>query len=159
VDIILWRHAYARRIDEGAPVDEALDLARELTPKGHVQARASAKWLKRHLSAGTRVLCSPALRCQETAQYLEMEVRTVQALRPSAGADEVLAAAKWPSAKSPVLIVGHQPALGQVVGRLLGIAEGVVAVRKAGIWWLRQRERDGVTQTTVVAVVSPDMAL
>jgi phosphohistidine phosphatase len=159
VDLILWRHAYARRIDDGQVVDEATDLARELTPKGHVQARASAKWLKRHLSAGTRVLCSPALRCQETATYLEMEVRTVASLRPSASADDVLAAAKWPTAKSPVLIVGHQPALGQVVARLLGVSAEEVAVRKSGIWWLRQRQRDGVVQTTVVAVVSPDMAL
>lgn len=158
MDLILWRHAYARRLDACLPVDAQADLDRELTVKGHAQAKASAKWLKRHLSASTRVLCSPALRCRETAAYLEMDVRIVPGLAPGASAQELLAAAKWPGSRSPVLIVGHQPALGEVVSQLLGMPTALPSFRKSGIWWLRQRERDGQTQTTVVAVVSHDMA-
>ena len=159
MDLILWRHAYARRIDNPELVNDESDLARELTPRGHAQAKASAKWLRRHLSASTKVLCSPAIRCQETAAYLEMDVRLVDRLKPSANASDILDVAKWPECKSPVLVVGHQPALGEVLAQLLQCSAGATSVRKSGIWWLRHRVRDGVGQTTVVTVVSPDMVV
>jgi phosphohistidine phosphatase len=157
VDLILWRHAFARRLDQPESASAQEDWARELTAKGHTQAKLAAKWLKLHLSASTRVLVSPALRCQQTAAYLEMETKTLEALGPGQSADEILQALKWPQGKSPVLVVGHQPALGAVLAKLLGCELESMPVRKAGVWWLRHRERDGVGQTTVVAVVPPDM--
>lgn len=158
MDLILWRHAFARRLNESELASAEDDLARELTPKGHTQAKLAAKWLKLHLSATTRVLVSPALRCQQTAAYLDMESKTLDVLRPGQSADDILNALKWPQGRSPVLVVGHQPALGAVLAKLLGCDVASMPVRKAGVWWLRHRVRDGVGQTTVVAVVPPDMA-
>ena len=156
MDLILWRHAYARRLPEWPIPALEEDLARELTPKGHVQAKVAAKWLRQRLSASTRVLCSPAVRCQETVRYLEMDYRICEGIDPQAEAQALLEAAKWPVSKQPVLLVGHQPALGQVLSKLLGIHGEAVPFRKAGIWWLRHRVRDGVEQTTVHAVVCPE---
>ncbi|MGP1684558.1 MAG: hypothetical protein ACTS8S_19735, partial [Giesbergeria sp.] len=31
------------------------------------------------------------------------------------------------------------------------------SVRKGAVWWLRQRERDGVVETALLAVQSPDL--
>ena len=46
--------------------------------------------------------------------------------------------------------------LGAVVGQLLGMNEAAAPFRKAGVWWLRYRVRDGVGRAVVVAVQSPD---
>jgi phosphohistidine phosphatase len=160
MDLILWRHAFARRLPDVEPGDSGHapedDLARELTAKGHAQAKTAAKWLRLHMGSSTRVLCSPALRCQQTAAYLDVRVRVCDALSPSSDAAAILQAVRWPHARLPVLVVGHQPALGQLLSTLLSCPEGALPVKKAGIWWLRHRIRDGVGQTTVHAVVPPD---
>ncbi|MBA2673882.1 phosphohistidine phosphatase SixA [Ramlibacter sp.] len=151
MDLILWRHAEAE--DEAEGLD---DLERALTPRGEKQAARMANWLDRHLPEGTRILTSPALRCEQTVQALGRKARRHDDLAPDGTAEGVLKAAQWPHAKQPVLVVGHQPVLGAVVAQLLGIQGGGCPVRKAGVWWLRTRERDGQQQTVVWAVQSPE---
>lgn len=65
MDLILWRHADADDWVEGCD-----DMERSLTPRGLKQAARMATWLDRQLPEGTRVLCSPARRCQQTATAL-----------------------------------------------------------------------------------------
>lgn len=133
MDLILWRHAEA---EYGIQ-----DLARALTPHGEKQARVMARWLREHLPEGTRVLVSPARRTQQTAASLARDFETVEALAPGAEADAVLAACAWaPHQPGAVLVVGHQPTLGEVAGRLLGLRDGV-AVRKGAVWWFTGRDR------------------
>ena len=69
----------------------------------------------------------------------------------------MLEVAQWPSARHTVLIVGHQPVLGEVIAKLMNVAQGSCAVRKGSAWWLRTRERDGRQETVVVAVQAPDV--
>jgi phosphohistidine phosphatase len=157
MDLILWRHAFAKHLPSSDAATFEEDMARELTPKGHMQAKAAAKWLHQRLGSSTRVLSSPAIRCLQTAHYLDMDVKTLDVLGPMAGATDILQAVKWPLAKTPVLVVGHQPALGQALAALLQCSEQTVSVKKAGIWWLRHRVRDGIAQTTVMAVVAADL--
>ncbi len=152
MDLILWRHADAFEAREGQD-----DLDRALTPKGERQAARMAQWLARQLPAGARVLVSPARRAQQTAQALEGRLRTVPALAPGGGVDELLHAARWPDAREPVLVVGHQPTLGLAAARLLAGSDAAWAVRKGAVWWLRARERDGVRQVTLHAVLAPGM--
>jgi phosphohistidine phosphatase len=47
--------------------------------------------------------------------------------------------------------------LGQVIARLLGLAEEDCPVRKGAIWWLRQRERGGELQTVLYTVQTPEL--
>lgn len=152
MELILWRHAEA---EDGEP-----DLARKLTPRGKKQARRAAEWLDRHLPDRTRILVSPAIRAQQTAAALaeisHRKLRTVDAIAPDAGARAVLEAAGWPDAKFPVLVVGHQPTLGQVASLLLSGEIQEWSIRKGGLWWLTTRERDGNGQVLVRAVVSPE---
>ena len=56
----------------------------------------------------------------------------------------------------PVVLVGHQPALGAVAARLLQMGEVTCPVRKGAVWWLRSRLRDGVDQTVIMSVTVPD---
>lgn len=156
MELILWRHAEA---EPGEP-----DHGRKLTGKGEKQARRMAEWLHAHLPESARILVSPAVRAQQTAHALaevgHRKLRTVETLAPGASADEVLAAADWPMARQPIVIVGHQPTLGWVVSRLLtgGAAqEAGWSVKKGAVWWLQSRAREGESQVVLRAVVNPDL--
>lgn len=151
MDLILWRHAEAVE-----SVDSAGDLERPLTSRGERQAARMAAWLNQHLPATTRVLVSPARRTQQTALALERKFRTLPALAPEASVAAVLEAARWPDAKEPVLVIGHQPTLGCVAAQLLSGTAQPWAVKKGAIWWLRSREREGEGQVVLVNVIAPD---
>jgi phosphohistidine phosphatase len=151
MDLILWRHAEAEEVAEGQD-----DLRRSLTSRGEKQAARVAAWLDRQLPEGTRVICSPARRCEQTVLALGRKYKVREELAPEATVADVLEVAQWPSAKQAVLVVGHQPVLGEVIAQLLHLKHGTCAIRKGSAWWLRTRERDGHEQTVVVAVQSPD---
>jgi phosphohistidine phosphatase len=159
MDLILWRHAEA--IDHpdlvaGVPGDR-VDLARRLTPKGEKQAARMAAWLDRQLPSGARVWSSPAQRAEQTAQALDRKYKLSEVLVPGGDPLALLELVQWPSSKAPVVVVGHQPTLGRVVARLLGLSEEDCAIKKGAIWWLRFRERHGSTQTVVVTVQTPEL--
>lgn len=151
MDLILWRHAEAHPAREGQS-----DLDRPLTPKGERQAQRMADWLNHRMAHGTRILVSPALRCQQTAKALSRKFKTVDELAPEASGDALLLAARWPGASEPVLIVGHQPTLGLVASHLLTDAPQPWVIKKGAAWWLRNRDREGLTQVLLQAVQSPD---
>ena len=152
MDLILWRHAEAKDADEGQD-----DSRRVLTNRGEKQAARMAKWLDRQLPETTRVFTSPALRCEQTAMALPRKYKVRQELAPGCSVDELLGLTQWPDARFAVLVVGHQPVLGQTIARLLGLPTSDAVVRRGAVWWLRGRERDGQGQTLVVAVQSPDV--
>jgi phosphohistidine phosphatase len=151
MDLILWRHAEA---EDAAPGQD--DLDRALTPRGEKQAHRVATWLDRQLPEGTRVLCSPARRCEQTVLALGRRYKLRQELAPDTTPADLLRAAQWPDAKQAVLLVGHQPTIGGTLAQLLGVSAGSLPVRKGSAWWLRTRERDGSQQTVVWAVHAPE---
>jgi phosphohistidine phosphatase len=148
MDLILWRHAEA---EPGEP-----DLGRRLTAKGVQQAERVGAWLDHHLPATSRVLVSPAERAQQTARALKRKFRVVPELAPGVSADDVLSAADWPESREAVLVVGHQPTLGEVAALLLSGEEASWSVRKGAVWWLSNRVRDGVATTVIKVVIGPD---
>ncbi len=152
MNLILWRHAEA--LDLHGTQD---DLDRALTAKGERQAQRMAHWLNRHLPDGTRVLASPARRAQQTAGALERKIKTVPALASDGTVEGLLHAVRWPDAREPVLVVGHQPTLGLCAAYLLAGDAQAWPVRKGALWWLRAREREGVLQVVLHAVVSPEL--
>ena len=152
MDLIFWRHAEAFDALEGQD-----DLSRTLTPKGEKQAVRMSQWLDRQLPEGIRVMSSPAVRCEQTVKALGRKVKYKSELWPSASLDVLLVTGGWPDSKMSVLIVGHQPVLGQAVAYLLGFANGECSVRKGAVWWLSSRVRDGDTQTVVVSVQTPEL--
>jgi phosphohistidine phosphatase len=152
MDLILWRHAEAIDLDLVGD-----DMTRYLTPRGEKQAARMAAWLDRQMPAGARIVASTARRAEQTADALGRKYKSSAALAPLGTPEQLLELVQWPHTKGCVLVVGHQPTLGQVVARLLGLQAGECAVRKGALWWLRYRERDGEGQTILVTVQSPDL--
>ena len=154
MDLILWRHAEAEDSTPGCD-----DLSRALTPRGEKQAARMAVWLDRQLPQGVRVLASPARRTEQTSQALGRKTKLRAELLPGGTPAELLEVAQWPNSKSAVLIVGHQPVLGQTIAHLLDMHSQDCAVRKGAVWWLRQRRKPGQSdiQTVVVAVQCADL--
>lgn len=149
MELILWRHADA---EDNNPQG---DLARRLTKKGQKQAERMARWLAPRLEGEWRVVCSPAQRALETVAPLGREFEVRESVSTSASAHSVLREAAWP-AGGRVVVVGHQPTLGEVAALLLRGEAGEVSVRKGAILWFATRERDGATETLLKAVLDPD---
>jgi len=99
---------------------------------------------------------SPAVRAIQTAQALERDYDVLPALAPGASDDAILTVAGWPHAARPVMVVGHQPTLGQVAMRLLSGHAGDLSIRKGGVWWFQSRERENGSQVVLRAVAAPD---
>ena len=147
--LILWRHAEA---EDGTP-----DSSRALTDKGRKQAKTMAKWLAGRLPEDAVVLVSPATRARQTAEALRRAFETVATLDVGASPSAVLAAVGWPGRGGTVVVVGHQPTLGQVAARLLGGTDAEWSVKKAAVWWFEARKRGGRDEAVLRAVVSPDL--
>ncbi|MDP4613795.1 MAG: phosphohistidine phosphatase SixA [Limnohabitans sp.] len=151
MDLIIWRHAEAHEAEPGED-----DLQRALTPRGRKQAERMAAWLDAQLPQGTRVLSSPAIRAEQTVRALNRKYKVRDALSPGASVEDLLETSGWPEARYPVLLVGHQPALGGLVAKLLGMPEPACAIRKGAVWWLRHRIREAQAQTVLLAVTCPE---
>jgi phosphohistidine phosphatase len=149
MDLILWRHAEA---EEGAD-----DLARELTEKGRKQAVAVGGWLDMRLPAQTRVLVSPARRTQQTAAGLARKFKTVAEISPGADVVDLLHAAGWPDANGSVLVIGHQPTLGEAAAMLLFGEAKPFTLKKGGLVWLTNRTRRGDQQVVLRAAMTPEL--
>ncbi len=137
MDLILWRHADAEDGDE--TID---DMNRVLTPRGVKQAARVASWLDRQLPEGTRILCSPARRCEQTVLALGRKYKIRPELAPDATTAQLLEVAQWPSSKQAVLIVGHQPILGETIAQLLPLqASGMPGAQGHGLVAAHARTR------------------
>ena len=143
MDLILWRHADA---EEGA-----IDLERKLTAKGRRQADEGAAWLLKRLD-DFEVVASPAARAQQTAEALKKKIATVKSLAPGASVNAILEAAGWPDGDKTIVLVGHQPDLGNAVAYLVAGREADWRLKKGAFWWIESGH-----PPLVRAVMSPDL--
>lgn len=156
MELILWRHAEAVEATASQP-----DTKRRLSSRGEKQARHIADWLRQQLPKHLRILVSPAMRCQQTAQALALPFATEASIGTAADVADLLAAAGWPDGDgqrgSAVLLVGHQPTLGRLAALLLSGQEADWTIKKGALWWFSTRTRENETQTVLRAVTGPDM--
>jgi phosphohistidine phosphatase len=150
MDLILWRHADAQ--------DGEVDMARALTAKGGKQAQQMAAWLHARLPKNARILVSPAVRAIQTADALEREYEVIANIAPGAAGVEILSAAGWPDASGTVLLVGHQPTLGEAASLLLFGETRALNIKKGGLIWLTNRVRGSQPQTILKAAMTPELA-
>ncbi|PKO34277.1 MAG: histidine phosphatase family protein [Betaproteobacteria bacterium HGW-Betaproteobacteria-7] len=149
MDLLLWRHAEAEDGDD--------DLKRRLSERGERQAKTMAAWIRQHQPKDLRIVVSPSIRTQQTAQALQLPFETHRKIGPEACVSELIAASGWPQASGAVLIVGHQPSLGRLAALLLAGHEAEWSIKKGALWWLSNRVRRGETQTVLRAMIPVEM--
>jgi phosphohistidine phosphatase len=149
VDLLLWRHAEA--------VDGTPDFDRPLTERGQKHAKEIAEWLSKHSPKKLKVLVSPTLRTQQTAQAFCQQFSIIPELAPDGQLAHLLAAIGWPDQPGAVLLVGHQPNLGQLASLLLAGQEANWTIKKGALWWFSNRVRNHETQTVLRTVMTPGL--
>lgn len=116
--LLLWRHA------DALPISQTIltDIERPLSELGIAQATQTAAWLSNKLPSDTQILCSPAKRTIETAQCLNQAMTISDELAPGADLSEVISTiiSAWgASQRNNLLVVGHQPWIGQLAQYVL----------------------------------------
>ena len=132
--VILLRHGPAGRRDASRWPD---DRARPLTVGGEERTRLAVRGLARMVDSVERVLTSPLTRASQTARMVvevldAREFETIEALGPGGAARDVLAALRRSKAEDSVVLVGHEPDLGELAGSLLSRTSLALPLKKAG---------------------------
>jgi phosphohistidine phosphatase len=123
IELYLVRHAAAA--DRGPEWPD--DTVRPLTPDGAAKFRKAVAGLAALGVQVDLVLTSPLVRCRQTAEILagglpgRPRTQAIDALAPGAGVTTVLAEIARVARRPRVAIVGHEPDLGALAARLLGM--------------------------------------
>jgi phosphohistidine phosphatase len=131
MQLYILRHA-------NADTQAATDSARELSEKGHEQAKKAAKFCAEHDIRPDVIFSSPLIRAAQTAKpvakELGMEVTTARWLSSGAKPEAILAEISAVKQHDSVMIVGHQPDLGELIAHLIGLsAADSMNVRKGSL--------------------------
>ncbi|NBU00196.1 MAG: histidine phosphatase family protein, partial [Betaproteobacteria bacterium] len=130
MNLIMWRHA-----DAGDSLQDLEDdLERSLSERGKKQASRMSRWLEARLPESFAVVSSPAQRALQTAVTLSSKVRPEPRLLPGASLEEALQAIKIDEAhmrkSGHLVVVGHQPLLGQLLSHLVSGKETCWSIKK-----------------------------
>ncbi len=139
-EVILLRHAHA----EGANPGQG-DSDRPLSVRGIDEAQAAGRWLRGQTVLPALVLCSPALRAQQTLQQALGDVSATSEPRIyEASAGELIALIDDHADAARLLLVGHNPGFETLVALLAtGQSGDFRGVPPAGIAWF---EIDGTAE-------------
>jgi phosphohistidine phosphatase len=160
MEIWILRHAKA---EEGGPATP--DEERALTAGGHERMRSVAKAIARLEPKLDAILTSPLLRARQTAEpvaralSLQDDLIESDALSPDADPKEILQEIGKRGFRR-VLVVGHMPNLGKLLGYLLtGRSSTSIDIKKAA---LARIEFEGETPeppgTLTLLLTSQDLA-
>ena len=130
MNLYILRHA-------DADTEAATDAARTLSEKGEEQARKVAQFCRTHGIQPGVIFASPLIRAQQTAEpvakELNVEITTARWLACGATPERILAELAALENVPAVMLVGHEPDLGNLIAHLLGAASGSIHVRKASL--------------------------
>ena len=130
MNLYILRHA-------DADTEAATDAARTLSEKGEEQARKVAQFCRTHGIQPEVIFASPLIRAQQTAKpvgkELNVAITTARWLACGATPERILAELAVLENVPAVMLVGHEPDLGNLIAHLLGAASGSIHVRKASL--------------------------
>lgn len=133
-EIYLIRHGIAAERGEEYPDDSK----RPLTSRGIARLKKEAKALDKLEVVFDQIIASPLLRTRQTADVLSESMRS----KPPVATADALAPAGTPAAviqelgkhmrKGRLALVGHEPNLGELAGRLIG-ARAPIEFKKGAV--------------------------
>ncbi len=133
-ELFLIRHGLAEERGDAWPDDRA----RPLTRKGVAGLERIGRGLVRMSVSFDVILSSPLVRTRQTAEILAAaydprpNVVAVEALSPGGAPQAVLAALTKHARHTRIGVVGHEPDIGGLAARLIGI-DGVVPFKKGAV--------------------------
>jgi phosphohistidine phosphatase len=136
MDVYLIRHAEAAPLGQAGATE---DFDRPLTETGRTQSKKLAQALPKRGVHIERLLVSPLVRAQQTAEPLAAAwglptdaVVTCKALAPGGKCRKV---AEWVNERpvAAIGLVGHRPDLNELAAWLIGSKRAKVALDKAGV--------------------------
>ncbi len=134
VEIHILRHAIADPAKPGEP-----DADRAVTPDGKKRLREVLRVAKAAGLAPTLILTSPYRRAMETAEYAATYLGftesplSTKALLPGSNAEDVWEEIRVHKDAQEILLVGHEPLLGQLAGYLLGTPGLLIDFKKGAL--------------------------
>ena len=125
------------------------DFQRPLTDRGRLQAQFLSRWITVSDRKPSLILASAAVRAQETAGFLRdaagCEVRTERALAVDRPVSEVLEIIQANAQVRTLMLVGHNPQLGELLGVLAcGLPPQQLTMRTGDLVGLDIRATDPV---------------
>lgn len=131
-EVILLRHAHAEALKPGQT-----DAERPLSRRGIDEAQAAGRWLRKQSLMPARILCSPAVRTQQTLHEALGDVAAASEPRIyEASAGELIALIDDHSDAARLMLVGHNPGFETLVALLAtGQSGDFRGVPPGGIAW------------------------
>lgn len=153
--LFLLRHAKAENAAGGSR-----DFDRALNDRGRAEAQAIGRFLKKQNLNFEPVLSSPALRARETTELvlaaagLDVDVRLDQRIYEASSQELLTLLLKMEQETSVLVLVGHNPALEDLIRTLTGRAEHMSPGTLAQInfdveQWQSVRENSGTLELLV----------
>ncbi len=141
-ELYIMRHGIA--VTRSATLDDA---RRPLTPDGKEKMRKIAAGLVRAGLEADWIVSSPLVRAVETAEIVGEALSSkapldfCDALRPGGGPEALIAFLAKHANRRRVLVVGHEPDLGELAARLIGAGRNAnMPLKKGGCCLISFRE-------------------
>jgi len=147
MNLYLMRHGIALAADDPAVID---DNQRPLTAKGVKRMRRAARGLRRLGIDFDAILTSPLLRARQTADIvaatlgMETRLEEISGLAPESSVEHLLFGLTRYQDRDHLLLVGHQPLLGQTLAGLIDPGRGSKLAFDLGKGSLCRVEIDGL---------------
>jgi phosphohistidine phosphatase len=133
MDLFILRHGKAEDAGHGMS-----DADRKLTKKGHDEIVAVADWMVSHEYRFSLIAASPLARAQETAAIVagildrREKLVTWEILVPGGDPDTVCREISRHGGESAILLVGHEPLLSALIGRIIAGDAGAGIIMTKG---------------------------
>lgn len=137
MQVLIIRHGMAENRDEFAATGQPDEL-RPLTSKGLEKTKKTAKGIRKLIPVLHRIVASPLVRAQQTAdilseRYNNSHVETLEALSPTADFQAILSYLQTYGYRlETIALVGHEPDLGELASWLLTGQRGAWMPLKKG---------------------------
>jgi phosphohistidine phosphatase len=159
--LYIVRHAIA--LPHGTP--GVPDDGRILTEDGVRKMRQAAAGLRRLDYVPDLILTSPLIRARQTADILSVafgggvEVKTTPALAPSGSRQDLYRQIlKYSDNCNSIMLVGHQPSLGEIAGEIAWGSPGrSVELKKGGVCTIEIESLEGVPKGTLISLLTPSI--
>ena len=129
---------YILRHAEAEP-EARTDAERTLTSKGCDQAKAVGRFCGEHEIYPALILTSPLVRAQQTAKLVckelgeKTKLETAEFLSPGMNPERAFADLNKFSDPGPLMLVGHEPDLSELIAASIGGVSESIRLRKAGL--------------------------